>query len=254
MRSLIKAALAGSLVLVPGGAVLAQNTDSAPQIYQTESSNPAAGSQANAELFYMIQQLQREIRELRGQVEEQGNKIDRLTRQGRDRYVDLDQRILEISSRVESSGSASSASGNSGESGDGESIESREYRQPGDEERAEYQSIQALIREEKAYDEAIGRLYDFIDEYPEGDLVVNAYYWLGEVYLVQPKLEQAKQAFTIVATRYEDHRKAPDAVYKLGITLDRQGEKEAARERMKAVIRDYPDSNAAKLAREYLDK
>lgn len=254
MRSLIKAALAGSLVLVPGSAVLAQSTNSAPQVYQTESRNPAAGSQANAELFYMIQQLQREIRELRGRVEEQGNKIDRLTRQGRDRYVDLDQRILELSSRLESSGpvpSPSAATGAGAEAG-GNPVKSREYRQPGAEEKAEYQAIQTLIREKKAYDEAIGRLYDFIDKYPEGDLVVNAYYWLGEVYLVQPKLEQAKQAFTIVATRYRDHRKAPDAVYKLGITLDRLGKKEAARERMKTVIGDYPDSNAANLARDYL--
>ena len=253
MRSLIKATLAGSLVLMPGGAVIAQSTDSAPQIYQTESRNPAAASQANAGLFYMIQQLQREIRELRGQVEEQGNKIDRLTSQGRDRYVDLDQRILELSSRLESSGSAASSGPEGSPEGNGEPIESKEYRQPGQEEKAEYQAIQKLIREQKAYDEAIGRLYDFIDKYPEGDLVVNAYYWLGEVYLVQPKLEQAKQAFTIVATRYRDHRKAPDAVYKLGITLDRQGEKEAARERMQTVIRDYPDSNAADLARDYLE-
>lgn len=251
MRVLIKAVLAGSLVLLPGGMLLAQSSGSAPQVNQSQSRNPAAASQANAELFYMIQQLQREIRELRGRVEEQGNKIDRLTRQGRDRYVDLDQRILELSSRIESSGPVASAAPEDGAAG--EPIEARDYRQPGEQEREEYQAIQTLIRDKKAYDEAIGRLYDFIDKYPEGDLVVNAYYWLGEVYLVQPKLEQAKQAFTIVATRYRDHRKAPDAVYKLGITLDRQGNKEAARERMQTVIRDYPDSNAAKLARDYLD-
>ena len=92
-----------------------------------------------------------------------------------------------------------------------------------------------------------------MDTYPEGDLTVNAYYWLGEVYLAKPQLEQARQAFTIVATRYSDHRKAPDAVYKLGVTLDRLGEKDEARRRMTSVVEQYPDSGAAELAKKYLD-
>ena len=91
------------------------------------------------------------------------------------------------------------------------------------------------------------------EHFPEGDLTVNAYYWLGEVYLAKPQLEQARQAFTIVATRYSDHRKAPDAVYKLGVTLDRLGEKDEARRRMSSVVEQYPDSGAAELAQKYLD-
>lgn len=81
---------------------------------------------------------------------------------------------------------------------------------------------------------------------------MNAYYWLGEVYLVKPQLEQARQAFSIVATRYADHRKAPDAVYKLGVTLDRLDEKSEARRQMEQVVNDYPKSEAAQLAKKYL--
>lgn len=202
----------------------------------------------------MIQQLQREVRDLRGQVEEQQHQISRLQQQGRDRYVDLDQRILELSKAVESGGHSSQQTAAAGTSTDGaKPNQARVYRSPEPEEQQAYSGIIDLIRNKKDYDTAITRLYEFVDAYPEGDLTVNAYYWLGEVYLAKPQLEQARQAFTIVATRYGDHRKAPDAVYKLGVTLDRLGEKEEARRRMSTVIELYPDSGAAALAKKYLE-
>ncbi len=242
------------LAFGPVGGALAQSVSPVFQNNSSEAERKAGNSQANAELFYMIQQLQGEIRRLQGRVEEQQNAIDRLTKQARDRYIDLDQRILKLSEKVaeapvdSNQGTSDSASG-----ADNSGVKTKVYRQPSDKERSEYQKIQTLIHQQKKYDQAINGLYDFIDEYKEGDLTVNAYYWLGEVYLVEGQLEQARQAFTIVATRYGDHRKAPDAVYKLGVTLDRQGNKEQARSRMETVVKDYPGTSAAKLAQKYLD-
>ncbi len=211
-------------------------------------------SQANAELFYMIQQLQGEVRRLQGEVEEQKNQIDRLSKQSRDRYIDLDQRILKVSSELADRPASAQPNleGEDPAANSGQPKQTTSYRQPSAEERKAYEAIQKLIREDKNYDAAINGLYDFIDQYDEGDLTVNAYYWLGEVYLVQDKLEQAKQAFTIVSTRFGDHRKAPDASYKLGVALGRQGNQAEAEARMNTVIRNYPNSNAASLARKFL--
>ena len=235
------------------GSALAQSVSPVFQDNASEAERKAGNSQANAELFYMIQQLQGEIRRLQGRVEEQRNLIDRLTKQSRDRYIDLDQRILKLSEKVAEAPADNPDTSDSSTQAGGEGIKAKIYRQPSSEERSAYQEIQTLIHQEKNYDQAINGLYDFIDEYEEGDLTVNAYYWLGEVYLVEDQLEQARQAFTIVATRYGDHRKAPDAVYKLGVTLDRLGNKDQARSRMEAVVRDYPDTSAAGLAKKYLD-
>lgn len=243
MRKALMATVLLPLALGSAGAVLAQS----PQ-----GNAPASSSQATAELFYMIQQLQGEVRRLQGEVEEQRHLINRLQEQGRDRYIDLDQRILELSEKVASQPAAPAPSAAAPASG-GSAPEQREYRQPGSQERQDYEQILDLIRNQKKYDEAITRIYEFIDTYPEGDLTVNAYYWLGEVYLVKPQLEQAKQAFTIVATRYPDHRKAPDAVYKLGVTQDRLGETQEARRTMNRVLEDYPSSSAASLARRFLE-
>ena len=247
MRTVLMATVAASFAFGQVGQALAQSSTPAFQNSSSEAQRKASSNQATAELFYMIQQLQGEVRRLQGEVEEQRHQIDRLKEQGRDRYIDLDQRILDLSEKVSAQPAAT------GSEASGAGTETREYRQPEADERKSYQQIVDLIRKDKKYDEAISRLYEFIDKHPEGDLTVNAYYWLGEVYLVKPQLEQAKQAFTIVATRYPDHRKAPDAVYKLGVTLDRLGEKEEAERRMKTVIGDYPNSSAAELARKFLD-
>lgn len=244
------AAVVLPLALGQVGEVLAQSSTPAFQNAASAAQNMSAGSQATAELFYMIQQLQSDVRRLQGEVEEQKHLITRLQKQGRDRYIDLDQRILELSEEKQVSEATPEIPEPQASSTPGAPMKA--YRQPGAEELKAYEEIQDLIRVQKRYDEAIGRLYDFIDKYPEGDLAVNAYYWLGEVYLVKPQLEQAKQAFTIVATRYPDHRKAPDAVYKLGIALDRLGERQEARRRMESVIRSYPGTRAAKLAQDFL--
>ncbi|HDZ56795.1 hypothetical protein LCGC14_2593240 [marine sediment metagenome] len=250
MRKQLMAAVIFPLALGQAGMTLAQSSTSAFQSNASEAQRKANSSQATSELFYMIQQLQSEVRRLQGETEEQRHLIKRLQDQGRDRYIDLDQRILDLSEKVLAQPKAAEAAGGGAEAAP---EKMREYRQPGAEERKAYQAIQDLIHDQKKYDEAISGLYEFIDKYPEGDLTVNAYYWLGEVYLVKPQLEQARQAFSIVATRYADHRKAPDAVYKLGVTLDQLDKKADARRQMEQVINDYPKTEAAKLARKFLD-
>ena len=248
MRKFLMATVALSL----SGSALAQSSAPVFQNNQSEARRQAGGSQANAELFFMIEQLQGEVRRLQGELEEQRHQLNRLSTQSKERYIDLDQRLLDVSERLQAE--PASASGSSADSGETAAKPvTREYRQPSEAERQAYQKIQTSIRD-KNYDAAIDSIYGFISEYPEGDLTVNAYYWLGEVYLVKPQLEQAKQAFTIVATRFSDHRKAADAVYKLGVTYDRLNEKSEAVRQMERVVANYPATNAANLAKEYLNK
>jgi tol-pal system protein YbgF len=240
------------VAVTQAGAVLAQSSTPAFQNNTSEASRQAGNNQASAELFYMLQQLQGDLRRLQGEMEEQRHLLERLEQQGRDRYIDLDQRILKLTAAQQQAQAAASAAPASATPAPA-SVQAKDYRQPSAEESKAYNSIVDLIRNQKKYDQAITQIYEFLDTYPEGDLTVNAYYWLGEVYLVKPQLEQAKQAFSIVATRFADHRKAADSTYKLGVTLDKLGEKDEAGRRMQTVVNNYPDSSAAKLAQSYLD-
>lgn len=252
MRQFLMAAVALSLC----GSALAQSTVSAYENSSSSARKSAGSNQANTELLLMIERLRRQVSDLQGDIEEQRHKLQQLTSQSRDRYIDLDQRLLELSrnqpeTQAADSGDESQGQ-NGGESGNDKVQKTREYRAPTAEEKADYDKIQTLIRQEKDYDAAIDRLYSFISKYPEGDFTVNAYYWLGEVYLAKSKLQQARQAFSIVATRYADHRKAADALYKLGVAEARLGNKGKAEELLKSVPEKFPGSNAAGLAEDYL--
>ena len=48
------------------------------------------------QIYQQVQQLQQEVRDLRGQLEVQGNIIERMKQDARSRYLDLDQRITQL--------------------------------------------------------------------------------------------------------------------------------------------------------------
>lgn len=251
--------------LLLAGALLAFcGTSIAQSVPAFQSGSGGDANQAASELFFMVEQLRDEVRTLRGTVEEQQHRIEQLSKQGRDRYVDLDGRMLDLAKRVAAleDGGQGASPGNAGppegqagatagqEAGGRKAVA---FRPPGAEEQKTYQAIQEKIRA-KSYSAAINDLYQFIADYPEGDLTVNAYYWLGEIYLAESELDQARQAFTIVTARFPEHRKAADALFKLGVAQDRLGEKSQARATMNSVLEQYPESTAAGLAKNYLNQ
>lgn len=259
-RSKTAAILFGATCVGFGGSVGAQSAeDDAPVM----ADGGGSGGASAGELFFLVEELRTEVRQLRGQLEETQHQLERQNRQGRERYVDLDERLMELNSRMATveDGKTASPSGDSGGSGqEVEQIEpvsgsvelgSVDYRQPDEAEREAYASVQYLIQEEGDFDTAVDELYDFIDEYPEGDLTVNAYYWLGELYLAQESYDQARQAFTIVTSRHETHRKAPDALFKLAITRHRDGDDEAASDALDRLQSRYADTEAAALGKAY---
>ena len=63
-----------------------------------------------------------------------------------------------------------------------------------------------IVNNEKAVD----AFHAFINQYPESDLTPNAYYWLGEVYLVIPA-GAGQTGVHRGGEQYTTHRKAPDA-------------------------------------------
>src|SRR5690554_349415 len=100
MRKQLMAAVVLPFAFAQAGVVLAQSATPAFQNSASETQRKANNSQATAELFYMIQQLQGEVQRLQGEVEEQKHLIKGLQQQGRDRYIDLGQRILDLSEKL----------------------------------------------------------------------------------------------------------------------------------------------------------
>jgi len=219
------------------------------------TSSPAASMQATAdvqgdetsqlrELFYQIQILRQEVQDLRGMVEEQGHQQKRLTRDQKDQYMDLDRRLTEVraggvsalsdplSPPNETTPTSVTADANSGG------------------ERTAYSDAFNLMksRDFEASTAAFNRL---IVDYPNGQFTVNAFYWLGELYLASSENEQARQSFMQVVTLYPDHQKVADALYKLGVVYHRLGDTKRAMEYLKRAQNEFPGSSAAGLAANY---
>ena len=196
---------------------------------------PAASSGLLSEMSMQMEQMQQEIAELRGRVEEQDNLIRRLTQEQQERYLDLDRRIAALLA----GGSPAAAPVAVVKESPAEA----------------YKNAMTLVREKK-FAEANVAFNDFVKNYPQDPSVGNALYWSGEAYLVQSDLDKALESFRKVVTQYPDHDKAADATYKMGITLHKKDEVAQAKVGLQKAIDPYTGKadGTVRLAKSYLAK
>lgn len=221
---------------------------------QPPDARPTADTAADgsiAVLYQQIQVLQDEVRRLQGIIEEQGHRIDRLTREQRERYIDLDQRLLQVSQGVAPVAPRPAAADVRPPlaAPGGAQTEEQAYN-------AAFNVLKAArgqppAERNQGYAQALAMFDALIVEYPNGQLTANAFYWRGEIELYRENLESARQAFTQLLAVFGDHAKAPDARYKLGVVYHRLGEDAQALSHLDQVIAEYPDHSAARLARAY---
>lgn len=201
------------------------------------------------QVYSQLQLLQREVMELRGQMEEQAYELRQLKQQSMERYVDLDRRI--------SGGAGTDAVGTPDKpvatTGSNQASGNGAAAQPGESEA--YRASYALVRNQQ-FDQAVEAFKQFLQDYPDGKYAPNANYWLGELYLVitPQDLEAARRAFTMLLEQYPDNSKIPDTLYKLGRVYFLKGNPSKAREYLDRVVGDYGDSgsSAVNLARDFI--
>lgn len=202
----------------------------------------------NGELVFIIEQLKQEISHLRGQLEEQSFRLQQLEKSSKKRYQDLDARVLNLSKSTEPQVEPrTSVAPNQAVQG---VVPAAVIPVATDEQKLAYRDAYQLVQDKK-FEAAVDRLHAYIEKFPEGELTGNAYYWLGEVYLVLPQLEQAQQAFNIVVKAFPGHRKEADAMFKLAVTYDRLQDPVNSEKFLKLVRNKFPNSTAAKLANSY---
>jgi len=118
--------------------------------------------------------------------------------------------------------------------------------------KAEYnQAYEALKQNRQAGVTAFKR---FLAKYPNSPLAENAHYWIGEAWYSQRNYRQAIDSFIVVLNKYKKGRKAPDAAVKLGYSFYALKDWNMARRTFNDVLRYFPNSHAAQLAKARLDK
>jgi tol-pal system protein YbgF len=228
---------------------------------QTSSPAPVVAPQAPVEepkvlsgdVHYQVQILQDEVRTLRGMMEELNNEVRLLKKRQMDDYMDLDRRL---STPAAGQARPSSLSGaNTTQTVVGEAVESspagasHTASPASGAEAAHYNNAYAQLKAGKVA-AAVAQFKAHISKYPNGKYVANSHYWLGEIYVLQNKLELARQSFTTVLESYPAHRKASDSTYKLGQVYFMQGNKAKAKGLLEKAAAG--NGNAARLARSYL--
>ena len=227
--------------------------------------------QAMMDLVYQVQQLQDEVRMLRGMLEDQGIQLENLSKRQRDQYLDLDQRL------TASRGGAPGTMSVTNPVSTGPVVRQPAIREDVPEVRPALDtpsSVTAISTpdtqarelpaspeaEKAAYDQGFQSLKDlkyaaaaeqfsaFVVQYPNSEYADNAQYWLGESYYVTRNYDIALEAFQALLANYPDSPKVPDGLLKIGYTHYEMKQWDQARAALEQVQQQYPDTTLARLA------
>ena len=200
-------------------------------------------------LLEKINQLKKEIENLTASIETNNLSISRLEEANQIRYVDLDKRIHLIETKLlfeeslEEDSPEMSINPLSGLVD--EEIESGEF---------DLWSNSMRLIDNSRYSEAAENLRLLILSYPDGTYTGDAYFWLGEIYLVQEMLEDSAEILNAFLLKFEEHPRKVDALYKLAVVKINLEDVVSAEELLQEVISNYPNSGAALLAEQDLIK
>ena len=105
---------------------------------------------------------------------------------------------------------------------------------------------------EGKYEKARIEFQNFLKQYPDTEYSDNAQFWIGECYYFENKYEKAIIEYEKVVKNYAKGNKVPYALLKQGLSFLNLGDKSSARLILQQIIKNYPNTNQARIAREKL--
>ncbi len=234
---------------------------------------PSSGN-ALYEMMGRLEQLQAEVQQLTGKVEEQANLIAEMKKSQTTMYSDFDGRMQSLEKKAEGvkpavtenaqtqeglAGSQAKVAESPAEASAAapavkqvapapkpDAVQTTASVVAGDEKQQYQQAYDALRNGHNA--QAIAEFNALLGKNPKGEYANNAQYWLGEAYRVNQDIDSARKAFNSVVENYPGSSKVPDALLKLGTIEIEQKNQAKAREYLTRVTADFPNSTAARLA------
>jgi tol-pal system protein YbgF len=197
-------------------------------------------------LLTQIQALQKDTQGLRAQLEELQHEVEQANDRQRQLYLDLDQRLTALQSSAGALAQDRSVL-------EGGTLAPGKLPVPGGTDRANYQASFELLKQGR-YEEAARALQQFMVTYPNSEYADNAQYWLAETHYVTQDYKTALREFQVVIDRFPDSRKLPDALLKIGFCNYELQRWAAARKALAAVAQQYPETTAARLANQRLER
>ncbi len=103
------------------------------------------------------------------------------------------------------------------------------------------------------YDLAMQGFGEYIRNYPGTDFTDNAQYWIGDCLYGKKQYAEAIDAWNALFRDYPSSDKLPDARVKKGMALEKLGRRSQALIEYRYVVDRFPNSPAARIARERLN-
>jgi tol-pal system protein YbgF len=253
--------LAAGAVLLSATPLAAQSTRSRVEDLELRVAQleQVLQSQTLIEMSQRLEAQAAELRELRGALESAQNENQQLRKQLADVAADFDRRLVELERRpvtpitpaVESMPAASTHSGAVNSSAS--SVPSSATVAPDPSAEVLYNRAFDALKAAR-YPEAIEGMKAFLVAHPQHPLADNAQYWLGQTYYLSRDYVRAVEAFSAVGGRSPDRSKAPDALLKKGLSEIELKRVDDARRSFGELLQRYPDSEAARVATDALQK
>ena len=223
------------------------------------------------DMLNRVEQMQRDIQQLRGDIEVQTHTLTDVQRRSREQYLDIDRRLQQLESGapgmpaavtpplapppvMTAPGGADPLNPPPMTRPPGAATIAPPPPQPQRAgEREAYDNGLAVLREGR-YAEAAEAFNRFLVNYPGSSYADNASYWLGETYYVTRDFDQALATFNGLVVQYPNSPKAADSRLKTGYIYYEKKDWKQARQSLQAVVSEYPGSTAARLAGDRLKK
>lgn len=227
-----------------------------PTALATDTGTASAPTNLNWQIMQKTQQLENDIRTLRGKIEEQDNEIAQLKHELSNRYTDLDQRLELLQQKVDPDSAApeedkqqdiSPSNASKSNSINVNPAKAQTTTPSTDLDQAAY-TVALDAYKQGGAKKAIAPMQNFIKNNPNSIYISNAYFWLAEFNLaIEPtNYAEAKKNYNIVVNQYPNSAKAARALYQLyNIAKDVDRNTTSANQLKSKLLKDYPKSEEA---------
>ena len=219
-----------------------------PQEKKQTGSTVTGGNIPFADIEARISQIETQLRQLTGRIEESNYQAGKLKQQMEVMARDYEFRLAELEKGVTTSHVA-----NPVVTPEVSPAKVDESILPTGSEEQQYSYAQKLVTKGQ-YAKAEAALAAFLKRYPKAKLAGNAQYWLGQTYYVRKIYTKATRAFLEGYNNYPKNTKAPAFLLKIGMSLNAMGEKADACDAYRELASRFPDSLESKNKRPAQEK
>ncbi len=210
---------------------------------ELSTTGSASGTGSNGTQLQRLDALEGELRRINGKVEELEFHIQTIVRDGTNRIGDLEFRLVELEGGdVSTLGETSTLGGELPENTTTVTLPADEGTEMAVSEQVDFETAKASYDrgELQASADQFGK---FTVNYPGGPLTGAAHFWRGEALAGLEDWNQAARAFLQSFSSAPSGAMAPRALFRLGVSLDRIGQREEACLTLNEVDLRYPGSS-----------